>query len=753
MVAGRVLRATGCPNCRISIVRSFASLAGPHIRTPRPSTRPQYPTFSPRARFSSNVAQRNGGNSSVDEAHASSTIVEEVEEVEDAEEVEEVEGVEEVEEVEGVEESPGKEESVEVSAVPWYLQVDTPKRAPQPLSERQRLPALPESPPPILQPVLQHLSVDLGLDNLSLIDLRKLDPPPALGANLMMIIGTTRSERHLHVSADRFCRWLRSTYGLRPDADGLLGRNELKMKLRRKARRAKLLGNATEENEDDGVQTGWICVDMGAVESADPVPEDEPVPKDFVGFGRRTDGVTMVVQMLTEEKREEIDLEGLWGGVLRRGLRHQIQESEDVDGGEISSPAAPPTTGRLSGNVPPSMPPLSRGFHTSAFRPSTQPGVHSDSIPSHGLAATDASPMTSTSSALDDVRQQLAQSFASGKFDVNESFFLPFTKDIPQFQNNGWKIFLFEQMQAYLESIPKAEAFELLSADQTVGTTTTFMANFPPTLPAFPSPADGKVLIDNHCLAMEIGNASYTLHGLMALVRSLQDRAVPISPESYLRVLRSALRNRTTDNLENTPRESIDAALAILQSMHDLGHKVLTEQIFLTMQEALASEKPRDNEKIPMHPKQTPGLQRQGMSSRQKRVHSMMMAVEMPPFQDETRLQLLDLYSRNQHWFAFWDVWRMSARRGRPQSARMYAFMFRRVAEANNQKKSITALRVWVPEMDRENPKVVMEGDVAEAVKALVRVADPYAEQAAKDPAARGEWIDLWRRATQGSGV
>jgi hypothetical protein len=144
-----------------------------------------------------------------------------------------------------------------------------------------------------------------------------------------MLIGTARSEKHLHVSADRLCRWLRSTYKLRPDADGLLGRNELKLKLKRKSRRAKLMGGAADDTKDDGVRTGWVCVDVGVVEAPETEAEDTPASRDFVGFGRRTDGVRIVVQMLTEEKRAEIDLERLWEGILKRGGHAEIEEMED----------------------------------------------------------------------------------------------------------------------------------------------------------------------------------------------------------------------------------------------------------------------------------------------------------------------------------------------------------------------------------------------------------------------------------------
>lgn len=210
------------------------------------------------------------------------------------------------------------------SSTPWYLQVETPLRAKPPLLERQKLPALPPDPPPLLKAMLEHISVDLGLDDLTLFDLRDIDPPPALGANLLMILGTARSEKHLHVSADRFCKWLKSTHKLKPYADGLLGRGELKLKLRRKARRAKLLsgvGSSDTRNIDDGIRTGWICVNVGIIPDGTHERGTELELSGIVGFSDQADGAKVVIQMLTEGKREELDLEDLWGKMLRRQER------------------------------------------------------------------------------------------------------------------------------------------------------------------------------------------------------------------------------------------------------------------------------------------------------------------------------------------------------------------------------------------------------------------------------------------------
>ena len=221
------------------------------------------------------------------------------------------------------------------SATPWYLQLETPQRASNPLLERQQIPELPSDPPPLLKPMLEHISIDLGLDDLTIFDLRKIDPPPALGANLIMVLGTARSEKHLHVSADRFCRWLKTTYKLSPYADGLMGRGELKLKLRRKARRARLLssvGSSETATKDDGLRTGWICVNVGTIEDGRASYEDLTKQHGYVGFGSEVEGAKVVIQMLTEERREELDLEELWGKMLRRHERKEDKFSKAQEG-------------------------------------------------------------------------------------------------------------------------------------------------------------------------------------------------------------------------------------------------------------------------------------------------------------------------------------------------------------------------------------------------------------------------------------
>lgn len=173
--------------------------------------------------------------------------------------------------------------------VPWFLRVETPRPASHPFANLQTLPEIPPDAPPALEPLLKHLSEELGISDIALIDLRALDPPPAIGADTIMVVGNARSERHLHISADKACRWLRSAFGMAPHADGLLGRNEIKIKNRRLKKRGRLV--STQTGQVEGV--GWICVDVGSQ--------------------------GLVLQLFTKYRRDEIDLEGLWGKYLGKG--------------------------------------------------------------------------------------------------------------------------------------------------------------------------------------------------------------------------------------------------------------------------------------------------------------------------------------------------------------------------------------------------------------------------------------------------
>jgi hypothetical protein len=629
------------------------------------------------------------------------------------------------------------EEETRASTVPWYLQIDSPQRAPQPLSERQRIPELPETPPPILEPLLRQISVDLGLDDLSLLDLRKLDPPPALGANLLMLIGTARSEKHLHVSADRLCRWLRSTYKLRPNADGLLGRNELKLKLKRKAKKAKLLGSSTDENADDGVRTGWVCVDVGVVEEAEG-GAIEPSNQDFVGFGRRTEGVRIVVQMLTEEKREEVDLESLWSGILRRGTQPHVEDAEDAEAlstANASTPEALPESIRPAETAgPPSILGQTRGFHTSARRllQEVKPAATAGST-TNDFEALD----------LDQLRKSAMQNIVSGDYLKASNVLLQASSLAPQLQNGGWRLCLLDLLRTYLSSLPRDQALQELGNSDSP---TPFITCFKDALSLYPTEFEAESRIWLHVYARGLEHPDYDKGNLYALVDELLLAGVRISRPAYIYALRSLILPGTRGG---TSTKSLEAATRILQAMYEQGMDILTEDIFVELQEAAAASPAQVTSpyQVYTHPDDTHDLPGMRMTPVQRRLHVLTKTIDLPPFSDESRIRLMHLHAKNQYWLEFWDIFRMAPRQGQPNSAAMYAFMFGTVAQTGHQKACMNVLRTWTAEMRREQPPVAFEGEVAEAIKACLRVADPYIEQVVVDsPDAKGEWLSLWQK-------
>jgi hypothetical protein len=119
------------------------------------------------------------------------------------------------------------------------------------------------------------------------------------------------------------------------------------------------VGNTLEASKDDGITTGWICVNLGSVEGVgddahvtedtdwvqaaqDPEDDIESAGDGYIGFGSRSTAPRIVVQMFTEEKRAEMDLEGLWEfRTTRRAAKDQKRDTiadNAVVGGSIQEP-------------------------------------------------------------------------------------------------------------------------------------------------------------------------------------------------------------------------------------------------------------------------------------------------------------------------------------------------------------------------------------------------------------------------------
>lgn len=311
------------------------------------------------------------------------------------------------------------------------------------------------------------------------------------------------------------------------------------------------------------------------------------------------------------------------------------------------------------------------------------------------------------------------------------------------------------QLRVYIEGLPNHQAlFELgekgeKSVDRN---STAFLKLFYESLSPSPSKYEGDMLIWLHCYARQLGHTGYNFTSLMELFAELQMSGVEVSLEAYLELLRSVLRPLNPEGkYDGPPRHMVEGAMKILQAMYDQGHNILTEGVFVTLLEATAplSNSDAESNAIFTNTSDTFNLPSVRMSAIQRRIHVLMRSIDMPTFSAESRLRLLDLYSNQNNWVEFWDVWRLPLRQGQPQTAPLYARMFSRIAATKHQKACINVLRTWLPDVEREEPAVPLRGEVAEAVKACLLVADPFVERDISDPNAKGEWISMWRKCTE----
>ena len=617
----------------------------------------------------------------------------------------------------------------EAPSTPWYLRHELEEPEINPFAAQQRLPDLPPDPPPILEDLLQHLSVDVGLDYLSILDLRGLDPPPALGSNLLMIVGTARSEKHLNVSADRLCRWLRSTYKLTPFADGLLGRQELKLRFKRKNRRQKILSAAGAQDafqRDDGTTTGWICVNLGSVDSGKENTLKSPSSgtKGFVGFGEETPGVRIVVQMMTEEKRGNLDVEALWEGVIRRfNERQKLEIDPQLPRGQFSRDFADVPNGRFQSR-PNSLKsaPGWRSFHTSTSARATAEaplGVSGDG---------------------GNLNSEHVQSV--GQLESRQRLLQTLTKFNP------------------------TRVGELLSQDENDKSATEWLRSFWGNMPPFPAASEWQHIIYMHCYALKNNLSGYSQSGLLEHLHSMEASGVHIPEETFKEALRVILYSSkriprtSSQKMQYTPVMAMKAMLShsfdVLEMMESHGHSICTEDVFLDLHHSLLdpgfikgtsirsldadtdlSPLPGQDESFTESSTPESLIHDSASSSTTNAIQPNITSTQARMLQYHYRQSLnllfprpqptaitdtlLDTFSAQGYWSAFWSVWHNYPISRQRRGEDLYALLFARVAEKGHISMCRAVLAEWVPEMERERPEVKPEGVVALGIWSCLR--------------------------------
>jgi hypothetical protein len=104
---------------------------------------------------------------------------------------------------------------------------------------------------------------------------------------------------------------------------------------------------------------------------------------------------------------------------------------------------------------------------------------------------------------------------------------------------------------------------------------------------------------------------------------------------------------------------------------------------------------------------------------------------------------------REGDWPSFWRTWRSYPARFLPRSAGMYTVLFSVLGEGllADTRQAVEVLRMRLEDMEREQPKVVLEGDVelAHAVARALEFVEPRLKDVSSDGVSR-EWKGWYER-------
>ncbi|KAI1809151.1 hypothetical protein GGS20DRAFT_573311 [Poronia punctata] len=585
------------------------------------------------------------------------------------------------------------------SDVPWYLQVEPPAQvAPM---EPAPLPEIPPDAPPFIGSLLTYISEDMGLDALTLLDLRKLEPPPALGPNLFMLFGTARSERHLNVSAGRLVRWLRAKHKIHADADGLLGPNERKTKLRRQVRRAKLLGTMGTDEGDDGIRTGWVCVNLGTVDQGG--PESAVIAEDgrVSGFGVSRSGCTIVVQVMTASRRAEMELETLWTGALERSTpppalaapeeeaerprtgrqrRSNLHSVEETMLANLHRPSALPDA-RSKKALGVSRPNQARSY-TTEQRP-TDPIANVDTLDTalHRLVSCDAHQKQRLLGLLKAHLNGMDPQAAHALFRVES-----FVNQLPAF---------FELMELAMQTLPPTHTWV------------------------------DRLAVYYKLSVLDIVEPSQLLPNVRALIEDLRLYGIQATRDQYLHLISCILYSTSTHGRWDM---GFELAFHVIKTMDQRGQNIMANDVIVTIIEGV-SRTSHDGSKNDLVGKDFTQL---------------LFRQRVPYMGEKLLMRLITVHANRNHWDDVWSAWSIPPRYLKPRSAHLYSHMFKTAVASGSSAICTMVIRRCLPEMLSEKPCVSLRGDMQALVLKCIRVADPaallYARKVANSPDSRWKW-------------
>ena len=604
--------------------------------------------------------------------------------------------------------SGGPAETESKNDVPWYLQVEPPAHgiATQP----PPLPDIPDGSPPIIGSVLKYAAEELGLDDLSLLDLRALDPPSALGPNLFMLFGDARSNRHIHVSASRLVKWLRYEHNIHASADGLLGPRQRKRLHKRANRRARLLGNVEPDGEaPGGLITDWICVNLGTLNRSN---EDATLVDDggrVTGFGASLTGLTIIVQIMTSERRAALGLEGLW----QRSLEKQEKKRE----------AQRAETDDSTNGAKDRLHPLEQAILAQPTQKKSQ-----RSLRTAGLSSKQ-SRSFSTQRACPGTRRMSTTPL--GFVPPPNTFVDPL--DVQGDLSPDSLLRLQETLRT--DGAQKLRVLKLLEAHLDGITSYDVEAKMTPSFDSVSAQAMQNMTLEQTWplrLAMEYAaretgtrKRKTSLGPVRALFEELRVSATPASYDQLLRLLFCIY---ASDAPLGDRTKLAHELLGTLQFRVQEG--VIRNDVLVTIIEATSLApitEPKEREKT---------------KALQTRLEELARQAKLPYMGEPLLVRLLNSYARQMDWVKFWTTWNIPPQFMQPRSEALYLYMYRLAAGSGSPRLCADTIRQCFQAMLTEEPPVPPTGRIRDALLQCIDVADPLAIQQVKQfPEQSADWV------------
>ncbi|KAI5785556.1 hypothetical protein DFH27DRAFT_487401 [Peziza echinospora] len=591
--------------------------------------------------------------------------------------------------------------------IPWYLQETYVETKSDLIPERAPLPPLPVDSPDILEPILKQLDVELGLANLRILDLRSLDPAPALGPDIIMVFATARSDKHLHSSGDKICRWLRSMHKIHPFADGIIGRNEMKVINRRRRRRGKVAASQVGE-ENEQMQTEWVCVNVG------------------VGG--------IILQLFTAARREELQLEALWERKIDTSNKRMEKAANAVAQGKKL------TMEDLYGNEDEEFDELD-GFERrrepeveppKTLNPNRLPSTYSDFV--HLLP------------------QSLQDDIGKGLYThISRSFASYFPGQQAPPKNVEQAILLFAHVQ-HLQTLDPTTASAAIGDSAFDTTTTPYLRSFFGEMPTIPQHlhyhAWLALLIQGNILA----HGKYPTSSFLSLATQMKASGIDVPYTFYINSLQ-AISTSPEFEQHNTPSDTtflrtrevsrkMKSMMKILEDMsRNSGYDITTPEIYTILAKGLVHNDVPIYHTLALNICNVPQaaealtslLSPAGIKDKrpQHKLDRRFFLLEelvderlgvTPTLPTHFQTQMVALAMAG-YWVAFWNRWNDMMYLGFARRAEAYKLALGLLALAGDQNEATIGLRKLREDMRKEVPKVPWSQPLARGLLAVMKVA------------------------------